>query len=449
MSQAAQNATPAQIPLVTEQVPSIDLGEYIREIPPYPEDKAKLIEIFFKKRNTKPKLFTYTETGDLEIRSKTGVVEDTIRLQTYVPHDPQDREILDNERLDNLGEAQTQYETALEALRKATMEYRVSGAQQPVLAAQKAAEAADQILTRVRYGTRGIQSLPNPESRTVLFENYYGDRVEKSNEVRKLFPMTGDPYKKELYRLAVLELPFMKLYGKYVDSPDAEPGQNVAAPMEIAGPSDGVVRQKLRDGRWARIFFETEDGPSGFLTPFWPAEFTMDSVRYVCPFQAFEYQRATEAGQEGLKKTILQTRSTRTIRFLTKKLETQPKDVKGLWLRIFTAVYQQHAVLKEKLMQTGTDALVFADIRQGPSGTGVGERTKECLDPSKWTGENAVGLALETLRSQFKEGTAKEAPTDAAPTASVITEEQQQAAKTGAIIGAKKKFFPRKQGGPV
>ena len=417
---------------------AIDLGEYIRDVAPYPEEKAKRIEMFFKKRERLPKLFTYNEAGNLEIRSKTGGIEETITLQTFVPISTDNRAVLDQDRLDALGEANTQYEAALEVLRKATANYKLTGTIQPVLAAQKVVLEADQILTRVRYGTRSIQNLPNPEVREVMFDQRY--------EQKKLFPVTGDPYRKQLYRLAVLELSLSKFYGNYVDTPDAIPGQDVDATMETVVPSDGVVRQKLRDGRWARIFFETEDGPSGFLSPFWGAEFTFDSIRYLSAFQAFEYQRASEAGQEGLKKNILMTRSSRTIRFLTKKLETQPKDVKGLWLRIFTAVYQQHPELKEKLLQTGTDALVFADVRKGPSGIGFSENTKECLDPSKWTGENAVGLALETLRYQFREGSAKEAATDMAPTESVITEEEQQKAKVGAIIGQRKKFFPRKPG---
>ena len=145
-----------------------------------------------------------------------------------------------------------------------------------------------------------------------------------------------------------------------------------------------------------------------------------------------------------MKQNILRTRSIRRIRSLTDKLQAQPKDVPGLWLKIFTALYQQHPELKEKLLNTGTDALVFADIRQGPSGTGVGPRTKECLDSSKWPGANAVGFALETLRYQFREGTAKEAAKDTAPTESVISIEEQERAKLGAIIGARKKFFPKR-----
>jgi hypothetical protein len=144
-----------------------------------------------------------------------------------------------------------------------------------------------------------------------------------------------------------------------------------------------------------------------------------------------------------MMKNIMETRSVRTIRLLTSKLETQPKDAKGLWLSIFTAIYQKYPELKAKLLQTGTDALVFADIRKGPSGIGFAPNSKECLDPSRWTGENAAGIALETLRYQFREGTAREAAEDTAPTTSVITEEAQQKAREGAIIGQKRRFFKK------
>jgi hypothetical protein len=143
----------------------------------------------------------------------------------------------------------------------------------------------------------------------------------------------------------------------------------------------------------------------------------------------------------------MRTRSSRTIRFLTKTFTTQPKDVKGLWLRILTAVYQQHPELLQKLAATGTDALVFADVRQGPSGTGFGEQTREILDPARWTGENAMGIALETLRYQLREGTAKESAATDAVKEAVITEEEQDKAKVGAIIKAKK-FQAKRPGAP-
>jgi len=417
----------------------INLAEYIKDELPYPLEQVKRIEFFYKKRERNRTRYEPTSTGDLAFYSKSGELEETIRLKTFVPHDPAVRATMDENRQDAIGFAESLYEDAKNILRTATEEYRISGAIQPVLAAQQSMAEADRILTRVRYRTRGIQAVSNPEIRDVFFD--------QAKETRKLFSGKGkDPFGKTLTRLITLEQPFYNSYGVYVESaPDIETGADVDAAADV-GPSDGLTRRRLRDGRQARIFFDVDDTPNAFLSPCWPVEFTMDDVRYFTALQAFEAERAKAAGQEALRTNILRTRSTRTMRFLTKKLEAQPKNVKALWLRIFTAVYQQYPELKEKLLSTGTDALVFADIRQGPSGTGFGEMTKEVLDPAKWTGENALGLALETLRYQFREGTAKESAVDETPSESVITKEEQDKAKVGAIIQAKK-FFP-KRGGP-
>ena len=424
----------------------LDLGEYIREVAPYTEEQEKRIAMFYKKRERFPALFTYNKAGDLTVFNKAGTLEDTIRLKTFVALDPAQREVIDQERLDAIGEAQLRYEGAMDALRAATDQYKTTRALQPVLAAQKAVSEADQVLSRIRYGTRQVQGIPNPETRSVQFD--------KPKEGRKLFS-TGDPFKKELYRLVVLEHPYLKFRGTYVDTPAGEEKEEEESKDAEGRASDATVRQKLRDGRWARIFFDADDGPSGFLSPFWPVEFTMDSdetgetTRYFTASQAWEYARAKEAGNENLMKAILQTRSTRTMRFVTKKLTAQPKNPKELWLQIFTAMYEQHPELKDKLLATGTDALVFADVREGPSGTGFGERTKDTLDASKWTGENAVGFALETLRYQMREGTVREGTAVAAeggPDQAVISEEQQAEARTGAIIGQRKRFFPKGRG---
>jgi len=418
----------------------MDLGEYIRDIAPYTEEQEKRIAAFYKKRERYPTLFNYNKAGDLVIFNKSGTLEDTIRLKTFVPLDAEQLAILDQERLDALGEAQIRYESAMETLRAAMAEHKATGALQPVVAAQRAVAEADQVLTRIRYGTRGIQNAPNPEVRAVHFD--------RPKETKRLFPMSGDPYKKELYRFIVKELPLMKSYGNYIDTPiGAEEETKTEEVTGEARDSDATIRQKLRDGRWARIFFEADDGPSGFLSPFWPVEFIIEAedgtvVRYFTAAQAWEYLRAKEAGKEDLMKAILGSRSVRSIRWVTRKLTVQPKNPKEAWLRIFTAMYEQHPELKAKLLATGTDALVFADVREGPSGTGYGERTKDTLDPAKWTGENAVGFALETLRYRLREGTVAEGTAVGAETdAAVITEEQQAAARTGAIIGQRKKFF--------
>ena len=305
---------------------------------------------------------------------------------------------------------------------------------QPLIAAQKGMAEADQILSRVRYGSRAIQSIANPEVRDILFDQPY--------ETRKLISEGKDPFNKELARLIVLEYPYNDFYGTYVDSADTESktGDADAGFDEAPDASEITIRQIMKNGKYARVFFEADESPNGFLSPFWPCEFTLDDVKYFTGLQAYEVLRAEESGNLELKKTLLGTRSTRTMRFLTKKLDFQPKDVKGVWLRILTAIYQQHPILKDKLLKTGSDTLIFADIRKGPSGTGLGERDAGILIQSRWLFENAVGAALEALRYQFREGTAAEAAATANPVAGVISTDEQSAAKVAAIINTKKKF---------
>ena len=62
------------------------------------------------------------------------------------------------------------------------------------------------------------------------------------------------------------------------------------------------------------------------------------------------------------------------------------------------------------------------------------EKDSGILDPTKWKGENAVGLALETVRTQMREGNLKESPANNNPNERAITEEEQDKARVGAII---------------
>lgn len=434
---ARKNAAAAAAPVaaaapLTEKT---DLSNYLNSVPPYSEAVAKQINNFYKKREKNPKQYTYTDDGNLVIFSKSGAEESAVTLKNYVAYDSVSRDERDQNRLDTIGEAESQYEDALKKVREATESYRLNGATQPVLAAQKAMAEADQILSRVRYGSRAIKSIPNPEVRDILFDQPY--------ESRKLISAGNDPFDKELARLIVLEYPYAEFYGTYSES--AEGTTDADATFDKAPDASEIInRQKMKNGKYARIFFEADDSPNGFLSPFWPVEFTLDDTKYFTGLQAYEVLRAEGAGQLDLKKQLLGTRSTRTMRFLTKKLEFQPGKPKDIWLKIFTAIYQQHPILKEKLLATDSDTFIFADIRKGPSGTGLGERDAGILVQTKWLYENAVGTALEELRYKLREGSASEVGVNRKPTEAVISTDQQSAAKVAGIINAKRKFVGKR-----
>jgi len=438
-------------------LPDIDqpasIKKYIEDVTPYSKETAERMKKFYRGRNRDPYKYTYSDTGDLVVIGKDDTKEDGISLKTYVPYSASDWTQRDEMRKDVLLMAEKKYEEAMETLQTAIDDYRITGAMQPVLAAQLGVAAADAILSRVRYGTRAFGILPNPETRDVLFDQPYETRKllrrfkkEKDDDNFDTGDTDDSPEPLKLTKLTVREYPYYTFYGSYVEGV-VETGQDLDGALDEAPEvSEASVRQRLRDGRWARIFLEPDESANGFLSPFWPADFTLGDTLYSSALQAYEAERARELGQTALRAKILQTRSPRTIRFLVKKVTAQPKDPKGLWLRILTAEYQQHAILRAKLLASGTDALVFADPVIGPSGIGLSPRESAVLDPTKWKSANAVGVALETLRIQLREGTAREAPKNTAPTERAITVEEQEAARTGAIIQAKKKFQFRKPG---
>lgn len=415
---------------------SLDMNDYIQTKQPYSDDEIRKMKAFFKGRSKNTEMYSYTPEGNLLTKSKSGVEESRLNLKTYVNHDKIIYSEMEQIRLDFIGEAEYEYENAFKHLRDATEKYDITGEKRPLLLAQLQMAEADQLLTRVRYRLRNIQSLPNPSIKDIMFD--------QPNEDRKLFP-NNDPYKKELARLIVLEVPYTEFYGKYVESEDAEQSLDADSQFNDAPTtSESSVRQVMKNGKYARVFFESNDGPNGFLSPFFPVEFTYENTKYFTGLQAYETMRAEEAGKPDIKAQLLKTRSTRTMRYLTRSIQVDPKNPKEAWLRIFTAIYQQHPELKDKLLKTETDTLVFADVRKGPSGTGIGERDAGILTQSRWLYENAVGSALETLRYQLREGTAKESSKNSKPLNSVISTDEQSAAKVAAIINAQKKFQYRK-----
>lgn len=385
------------------------------EAPPdaYDKETTEAINVFFRKRSKNQTKHTFSGDGNLETKDPAG----SIQLKSFVPLEQSDRAALEEYRLESLAELEGIYEKELTGLREAWTKYRELGTVRPVLIANQRVAEIDTRISAMRSAVRDIVVIDNPTTNLILLNKRYETR--KFGGVMRL---TFYDFKPEHDQ------------GKYVI-------QATAPQEEGVEPSEMLYQQSLKDGRRARIFFETDSDVNGFLSPFWPVDFVMDETRYSCALQAYEAERAKELKDDGLRAKILGTRSPRSIRLLTKKVVGHPRDSKGLWLKIFTEIYQDEN-LRERLVSTGTDALVYADFRPGPSGIGLAEKDSGVLDPTKWKGENAVGMALETVRTTVREGVLKEAPASSAKE-SVITEEEQAKAKLGAIINAKRGGFRR------
>lgn len=393
------------------------------------EEISKITE-FFNKRRKNPEGFIWNSDGNLETLegAKVGARRrpeqaGVITLKSYVPLDPTERAQLEQARLDTIAEIESRIEVAQGELAAAWADYRASGSIAGVLSANQKMSELDAERNRMRSEERGISFYSGITVKDIILSN--------PQEKRKL------PF--EVYRAFYYPFKLEKEAGKYVASEEAQREEEEAA-AAVAGAAPLTEAQvRMKDGRIGRIFYGTE-GENGFLSPELRVEIVLEETRYFSAYQAYEAERAKELGQEALRKEILKSMPTgRAIRILYQraKVTAQPADPAALWMKVLTAVYQQHAELKGKLLATGSDTLIYADPREGPSGIALGESDSGALDPTRWKGANAVGKALETIRTQMREDTLAEAPKGGARE-SARTEEEFVKQKAGAIIAARR-----------
>jgi predicted NAD-dependent protein-ADP-ribosyltransferase YbiA (DUF1768 family) len=418
-------------PLDDMEAPPVEVAKGV--IPPMPYDKVRLAAIakFFTLRKKLPSQYIFNADGNLEVKEAVGKAKSkmppgVIQLAHFVPLEASEREAIEEARRAALAELDQAYEEENAALEQAWEDYRSTGAMRAVLSSNQRMTELDARRCAIRAAVRDVMYIENPVVKQIILSDRY--------EERKMFG-NGDLFDKEIARLSLYTFRPEVDQGKYLmDEGDRPEVKEAEVVDEI------LTTQRLKDGRAARVFYDVDSDANGFLSPMWIVDFTMNvgkDMRFSSAIQAYEYERAKELGNAPLAESLLKTRSPRTIRLLTRKVEGHPADVRTLWMKIYTAIYEQHPNLKARLLATGSDTLVFADIRQGPSGIGLADKDPAALDPAKWKGENIVGVAQETLRTRMREG-GDETAASAPAVGGSITEDEQKKGKIAAIIHARR-----------
>jgi hypothetical protein len=325
-AQAEAEAEPIEEPLVEVQLPEL----------PYTKEVFAAMKGFFKGRAKNPEFYTYTSRGDLEIkegaesRGKKKVSAGTILLQNFVPLDPAERALLEETRQQELAALDEEYEAEMLVLKAAWDEYESTQSMRAVLNSNQQLTEIDARRNAARSQVRDCVSLPNPPIRDILVSERY--------EERKMFS-PDDPFEKSVVRLFFHPFPAEVEMGKYVpdesvkeELKDADDEANAIAPNEI------LYRQRLKDGRFARIFYDTKSDVNGFMSPMFPVDFTIQvggaDSRYSSPIQAYQVERAKELGDTVLTESLMKTRSPFTVFVMVRKLKGHPKDAVGLWVKI-------------------------------------------------------------------------------------------------------------------
>ncbi len=346
------------------------------------------IQDFFKGRENNPNQYFYTPEGNLEIKGVKNIPNKVIQIRHHFEPltEPQLVELW-NAREEALKEKERAFGAAQVNLRIALEQYAEDGSQtaaELVVQANESVRRAEAERTAVAYPERWVDLLQNPVIQDIL--------------------IMYEPYEKRKmgYDVAMLkhfDLPMNTAWGTYVEGP----------------ASGGAVEENN-----LRIYFITDinDEKTGHFHPYTQRNFKFNETEYCCPYQAFEGERFKQLGKEDLRKQVLGTRSGRTIHSIAVKDKTMINAPQQLWEDILFQFFYQHPDFRKELDATGIDKFHVMD--------------KEV--PAEY------GSALEKARIRLRELGDKDLDHQEAKE-KVITEEEQQKAKVGAIIHNFRKKF--------
>ena len=344
------------------------------------------IGAFYKKRG-KAKTFkdySYTPEGNLIITDQEP--PKTIPLRKFRPLTGEELQKINEERGQKIISAEEAFDKTSDLLRKAYVRYKEGGSAADVVRINKLVKAAEQQRNKAMYPERFITIEPNPEVRSIIFEQKY----EQRKMGHDVFLLKYMPYSKK------------DLFGHYVGPEETK--------MEGGSDDEHVITVM------STLIESPEDKDLGYLHPCYMKDFSYGGVTYAFPLQAFEVTRLKGLKQDSLVEEIMKTRSPRTVKNIAARDSTLAQNAYELWSAILKAFYQQHQDLAKKLEETGDNLFRLAENASA---------TSQYLK------------ALFSLRALIRESQ----PTDVeipVATSSVITEEQQKRNKLAAIMRANK-----------
>lgn len=180
---------------------------------------------------------------------------------------------------------------------------------------------------------------------------------------------------------------------------------------------DGIVFGELYvNGAWEKaVYFHLPDEPNGFLSNWYPAQFTLDGRSFTSAEQYIMYRKCLLMGDERSADLVLGTDD-------PKKQQEIGRDVhpynevlwEGVWqaaaVRCLMAKFGQNAMLKEKLLATGDAYLVECAHKDRIWACGRGREQKQSRIMSEWEGKSILGFALMEVRAALRQAGAADLP---------------------------------------
>ncbi|XP_033637222.1 N-glycosidase YbiA-like [Asterias rubens] len=152
-------------------------------------------------------------------------------------------------------------------------------------------------------------------------------------------------------------------------------------------------------------FFYTVKSP---FSQFYPAEFTVDGVKYMHAEQYMMHQKAVLFGDDSIAEQMLQEVNPPACKALGRKVQgfdqQRWNDNRCIIVKKGNfAKFSQNPDLKRLILDTDGTVLVEASPRDCIWGIGLGADNPKAQRKATWRGKNLLGYALTEVREQLKQ----------------------------------------------
>lgn len=154
------------------------------------------------------------------------------------------------------------------------------------------------------------------------------------------------------------------------------------------------------------ICFHNPDEENGYLSNWYPSDFTVDNIRFSSMEQYMMYKKAVCFHDDNVAAQILETSDVAQIKALGRLVHNyndhhwngvrQIVVYEGL-----IAKFSQNEELLKKLKATGDDLLAECAVKDKIWGIGLSMTDPDRFDRDKWNGTNLLGYALMMIRDRL------------------------------------------------
>lgn len=155
------------------------------------------------------------------------------------------------------------------------------------------------------------------------------------------------------------------------------------------------------------ICFHNPTEENGYLSNWYMSEFTYNDIKFSSMEQYMMYQKAVTFRDYDVAKDIMETDDVAEIKALGRKVKNYSDVIWNGMRQIVIyqglfAKFQQNAILKQQLLETGDSIIAECAVRDTIWGIGLSMNDTKRFDINEWQGTNLLGFALMAVRKELK-----------------------------------------------